>query len=496
MAGKGWFGLPFFSLTPRPEVVSCVLSGGGSRASFQLGALDYLYRHDEHFTPTIFVGTSAGSILASALAQGGDTAAQQAFLGRLREVWDGMVGPDDMFTPRPWYDRLTTDGPEWLEIVQSARPEQKPVAPPRPRTPILPFLRPAQPSPASPETPPRALDPLELALTPDSEEEHRSEWSLASLAGVASHLGRLPRLGSDLNTIAHGLEHTKSMYRPGPVLVKLLDEETFAPDRVRASGMTLRIAMVALESGELHYMTEAGTLVDRNNEPLGPTARNLTVGILASCSIPAVFRPVPIGDETYVDGGVRENLPAELAIGHLGAERNYIVSSQSSGVHRRASMADSDLFSIIMRSTEILIDEAGRDELAYAHSAGSIVIFPELSVHDAMTVDPALIAINEAYGWLRAAEQHLGLSVGAEARHRRIIEARIRALQHENAYLANPEPDRRLIRALRSAKVEVRDAVRSAASIPLPPGAEDWWRTWEKRAVAPTEAPPWLEDLG
>ena len=69
MAGKGWFGLPFFSLTPRPEVVSCVLSGGGSRASFQLGALDYLYRHDDQFTPTIFVGASAGSIIASSLAQ-------------------------------------------------------------------------------------------------------------------------------------------------------------------------------------------------------------------------------------------------------------------------------------------------------------------------------------------------------------------------------------------------------------------------------------------
>ena len=33
MAGKGWFGLPFFALTPQPEVVSCILSGGGSRAA-------------------------------------------------------------------------------------------------------------------------------------------------------------------------------------------------------------------------------------------------------------------------------------------------------------------------------------------------------------------------------------------------------------------------------------------------------------------------------
>ena len=90
MAGKGWFGLPFFSLNPRPEVVSCVLSGGGSRASFQLGALDYLYRHDEQFTPTIFVGASAGSILASTLAQSADRDVQQEYLRLLRQRASGQ----------------------------------------------------------------------------------------------------------------------------------------------------------------------------------------------------------------------------------------------------------------------------------------------------------------------------------------------------------------------------------------------------------------------
>ena len=66
MADKGWFGLPLFGRSPRPEVVSCTLSGGGSRAGFQLGALDYLYRHDEAFAPSVFVGASAGAILAAA----------------------------------------------------------------------------------------------------------------------------------------------------------------------------------------------------------------------------------------------------------------------------------------------------------------------------------------------------------------------------------------------------------------------------------------------
>ena len=58
---KGWFGLPLFGRSPRPEVVSCTLSGGGSRAGFQLGALDYLYRHDEAFAPSVFVGASVSA---------------------------------------------------------------------------------------------------------------------------------------------------------------------------------------------------------------------------------------------------------------------------------------------------------------------------------------------------------------------------------------------------------------------------------------------------
>jgi predicted acylesterase/phospholipase RssA len=250
--------------------------------------------------------------------------------------------------------------------------------------------------------------------------------------------------------------------------------------------------MVALESGQLRYMTERGTLVDRDNAAFDDAARDLTVGVLASCAIPAVFRPVPIGPETYVDGGARENLPAELAIGHLGAARNYVVSSQTIGVQRRPSMADADVFSVVMRSTEILIDEAGRDELAYAHSTGAIVVAPELSVHDAMTVDPGLIAINADYGWLRAAERHLGLDEAMEARHRLIVQLRIRALYAEQEYLAAEEPTRRHRLALRGAKVELRDALRSAHGSPLPPGADSWWSTWERHAVPPTIAPFWV----
>lgn len=484
MAVKGRFTIPFLTQDHREETVACVLSGGGSRASFQLGALGYLYRHDESFNPTVFVGTSAGSIVASVLAQDAHREAQLDYLRRLTALWSDLATPDDMFTPRPWYERLQEEGPGWLTMVNPPRPA------PKPRTPLLPFLRQPDQSTGPDDTSDATKSPLELALMPD--EEVRSEWSLAALSGLAGNVGRLPRIGSDLNTIWQGLERTRSLYRPGPMLGRLLEPATFDPARVRLSGATLRIAMVALESGELRYMTEAGSFVDRQNRPLGDTAHDLAVGVLASCSIPAVFRPVPIGDETYVDGGARENLPAELALDHLGVDRTYVISSQSLGVQRRASMANADLFTVVMRSTEILIDEAGRDELAYAEASGATVIYPELGVHDAMVVHPGLIAINMAYGWFRAAEQHLGMDDGAVAQHRHIIDLRIRILDLEQRFLDLEAPTGRDLMVLRSAKVELRDAVRGAHTTPLPDGAEHWWTQWERHPEPPTMQPPWM----
>ena len=58
-----------------------VLSGGGTRISFELGALSYLYQV-ERVNPRILAGTSAGAILAALLAQGPDRDSQADLLDR------------------------------------------------------------------------------------------------------------------------------------------------------------------------------------------------------------------------------------------------------------------------------------------------------------------------------------------------------------------------------------------------------------------------------
>src|SRR5699024_4418065 len=106
-----------------PDTVGLVLSGGGARSSFQLGALRYLY--DElGITPTVITGTSAGSILGAVLAQSGDHAAQRASLARLEKLWRDMPDSSAMFEELPWFSRLRERGPVWMEALERRKRRQ------------------------------------------------------------------------------------------------------------------------------------------------------------------------------------------------------------------------------------------------------------------------------------------------------------------------------------------------------------------------------------
>ncbi|MDD9204995.1 patatin-like phospholipase family protein, partial [Georgenia sp. 10Sc9-8] len=102
---------------PRPEpVVGLVLSGGGARSSFQLGALRYLY-DQQRIAPSVITGTSAGSILAGVLAQHGDHAGQRRSLAELERLWPAMESSADLFTELPWSARLRGRAPAWAAAL-------------------------------------------------------------------------------------------------------------------------------------------------------------------------------------------------------------------------------------------------------------------------------------------------------------------------------------------------------------------------------------------
>lgn len=500
MARRGWLGLPLgqaFAPRSRQGEVGLVLSGGGSKASFQIGALRHLYEV-VGIAPTTMVGTSAGSILASLLAQSSDPAEQAQAVLELEVLWRGMERQSDMFSERAWFRTLRARGPEVLALLERDQPR---TARRLPRI-NLPFTQGFQLDPddePQPEPEPghddEQLSPelATLALATADPRLSRPEFSPSQVVQLLAGLSRMRGISADIGSILLGAQATRSMYVPGPLLRSLLGTGLFQGQRVAASGVRTRIAMVALETGALHFMCEDGSLVDRDNAPVGSERHEFSRGVLASCSIPTVFAPVQIGDQFYVDGGVRENLPAEMAIGQLGCTTTYVVTSNSPNVPVRDSFAEADIVSIMLRATEIQSDETERDEVAYARSAGAVVIEPEIDVHDALTIDPGLVSINIDYGWMRSAEVHLGCSTAEQALVRSIITARRRIWELEKAYLdptvPHSEHDLLLLARL---KFDLRLKVPQVRPEVLPQGADRWWQEWEGHSSAPVVPPPWM----
>lgn len=485
--------------------VGLVLSGGGSRASFQLGALRYLY-DEAGITPRVVAGASVGSVLGSVLAQYPDHAGQRAALARLEEIWRGLRESADIFTEQEWFARLRDQGSTLMETISELEERHQ-----RRRRPFS--WRPLREGPLASIA--AAADAVDAA-------EERPGLPFASLdvVDLVTAIKYLARHRPDLETIIRGAGQEQSLYRLGPVLERVLDPAVFAPDRLVASGVTLRVAVVGLESGELRYVTEDGRLLDRDGVPVPRAGRvDLVSAIRASCAIPGVFAPVRLGDEHYVDGGVREVLPAEAILGRGHVERCFAVLASAPGVAREESYANRDLLSIVLRSTMgIMGDEVVREEAARARAAGAVVIAPEIDVHDAMVVDPGLTAIAMDYGWSRAAQAHRGADAAQSRAVREVIELRRRIWAWEVA-LHGPEtsaerasaiealqtlptdnPARDILgggegpnpEGLARLKRELRDLVAHAPARLLPPGADTWWRTWEQHPFPLPDDVAWV----
>lgn len=491
MARGGWFGLlPFLERDDEPAqapVEGLVLGGGGARGSFQLGALRYLYAHTD-IAPTCIVATSAGSIVGAMLAQSLDPRDQEANLRRLESLWLSMRRPEDMFVARKWFADLLAD--DWLGLMDASG-----AAPEEPTNPLarltLSLIR-------SPGTPPEVDDDAVPALPEDPQAATLAlatqelapdpiNWSPSIMLQLLNVLPTIGKAGADIAQALRAAEATGSMYKPGPILTSLLSRDFFQSEQVARSGVRFRAAFVGLRTGDLRYMREDGQVVDRHDRPIGGTSYDLSMGVLASCSIPGVFRAVPMGDEIYVDGGLRENVPIELA-SLLGVQKAYVVTCHPLGVPTKRQLTQRDLVGLLQRSIEVLTDESERDEVTYARSIGATVIDPEFAVHDTMQIDPGLLTINRDYGWLRASEEHLGSSGATRQLHRDIISARKRCWELEEQILRSADGTGGDLGAVNDLKAQIRELLAKAEPMVLPPHAERWWQNFEKHADDPPKA--------
>ena len=266
---------------------------------------------------------------------------------------------------------------------------------------------------------------------------------------------------------------------------------------------------------------------------------NIGVGLadaaLASAAIPVAFPPVKLADENYVDGGVREVLPIQVAVEteldsntHARADQVYAIVASATGVPAPSRLAGGQLRSfdganvldIANRvSVEIMPDETLLNETDPPSGWGQSVtiIQPEWDIHDILTVDPGLVSIRMAHGYMRA-DDVLQAKAADPVRYRDLANAystrrlttaiiSLRRDIWELEYAANGRklgktvaeeqflPSGRDPEALTAVRQMKRDlsllvAQRGAAPLngALPPNVEVWWMNWERHKWAPSIA--------
>lgn len=498
----------------QPGTTALVISGGGARSSFELGALQYLYEQGG-IAPNIITGTSAGSILAAVIAQYQDPQSQLQAVRQLRSLWLAMEDSSDMFTELPWFTKLNEHMPTWRKVMALRNRSRH--RPHRSRS-----MRLGSDSPPSHGT--RAHDSARTHDDGDPDHtppDHGLAWSVTNVLDAMSTLWEAGRTSTDLELILTGAQQERAAFRPGPIVQQLTDPDLFVPATVAGSGISLRIATVALESGELRYVDEAGRLRDRedrllpDHEPV-----DLIQAVLASCAIPGVFPPVRLGQEHYVDGGARQSLPLDVATRNLGAQRCYAVVASPLGLARSESFAEKDMLEIVLRSGfGIMTDEILTDEVRRAREVGATVIEPELDIHDILTVDPGLTLIAMDYGWSRAAEECTGATAEMRRRTRAVYELRRSIWSAEDLALRPDHPTenaedraragartagaagaagttaqqtRAALDQIGELKLQLRQLVTEAGPTLLPPQAPTWWRDFEPHPYPVDVEPHWL----
>ena len=432
-------------------IVAIVLGSGGSRGNFQVGALQFLYSRG--IRPDTICGTSIGAINGLVLAEGG--------IEKLLAIWLDFRDNRDMYLEEPWLRAI------------------KPIT--------------GQPS---------RMTPPDIISTAADRMVKYTLFPTMLLADTANFWISLTELYS-----SGRIWQLKSYLNPSPFAAKL--RALFDPGRVNRSGIRLRIATVSLESGELRYITETGHFTDGTaaDQPL-----DMIDAVLASSAIPGIFPPIRLHAENYIDGGVREMLPVQAAI-NLGEDRIYAIACSKSGVDRARSFDNSSLVDISIRAMrDIMFDEIQRNETNPPRGWGADItlIQPTLNIHDVLMVDPGLISIGIAYGYMRAFDAVEGdgntwKSLTLRRLSDGITRARINIWRMEHVANGKPMPGERVsimghtpspdhLRHIRRLKRDLKalvDERRQFGDDAVPGDAEAWWMQWERHKWTPLIPTPW-----
>lgn len=133
-----------------------------------------------------------------------------------------------------------------------------------------------------------------------------------------------------------------------------------------------------------------------NGTSLVHSSGNLSEVIKASCSIPGIFRPVEIGGQPMIDGGITNNVPVSVvkkygATHVLAADVGYCITH----------LGISNMLNVIMQSIQIMGDRLNKFETRQA----DVILRPQLDAINQTEFDRAaeIIKLGEV-----EAEKHIG----------------------------------------------------------------------------------------
>ncbi len=431
-----------------------VFGAGGARGAFEIGAAQYLF-DVLGVDPEIVAGASVGSLIAAKIAEGQTRAERVRALIEMKDFLSSLHSFDEFFVPRPWLRefRGTSVGREverrFVGGVNSVSHES--------------FL------------------------------SHVATIGRGILNTLIHDAPRLHRAFDDL------VEDGSSLLSLEPLRARLSGDDgvpgLLDGAAIAESGVTLRMAVVCLDSGDLRYVSEDGRLLDRNGVALEDhDAVDVIDGTLASAAQPLLFPPVELDGEAYSDGGIVTLVPLEIVIA-AGATEVFVVVATAIELTPPPSrgFARANLISLYRRtSNDIPLWENLRRSLDPPNRADAeiVTIAPTVDLIGVTQIDPGLIAIASDYGFMRAADviadrggrlDSTAVTTLADS----IGLLRRRAWEFEAEVLDESvdESIRRYgLAALKWAVMATVDA-RCELGLAVPAGAQDWHQKWERGAT-------------
>lgn len=410
-----------------------VLGGGGAKGDFEVGAVLFLY--EQNIRPDIICGTSVGSINAVKLAEG------EGALAALESIWRSMRVNADMYLEEPWFTSIDNSDVKKF-FKQTALEKTIDVAAEVGKAwlffpwAVYDLIRTGEDIDDLNDAIQLALrarsvynlNPIREKLKTFLDHRARLKWALAGHSLLLSVVSL--ESGSLRYVTETGMLLERDGRTPVPVPTRpfeLVSDEAFAagnelsdlrrqlleleqqpPEGAHGQRSAEQIREIDHKRREVADKQQQLNRLNLEQPPRQvPVGLDMAEGVLASASIPGVFGPVKLLDETYVDGGVRAAVPIEAAV-RANAETIYAVLATQPHVDPAPSFDDKGLLDIARRAViDVLTNEITRSETTPLDGWGARavnLIYPLSDIHDTLTVDPGLIAISIDYGYMRAAD--------------------------------------------------------------------------------------------